>query len=118
MGRNENWMRDIIVGQEAYVEVDGIKRLGRVSDMGREENLGGYDYIAVTFYADQTRPQQRRFAPEAVMLIDPTGQRRIPQLAREPKVPARSPRINDTPSAASIAKHGIGKRARNKNANA
>jgi hypothetical protein len=82
MSRNHSWTDKIIRGQQCLVPNFG---LGRVMDFGHEANMGGYDYILVKFYADPTHPQIRRFAPEAVNLLDPTGRKRTPYKAREPK---------------------------------
>lgn len=82
MPRNHSWMDKVIRGQECIVADFGV---GRVVDFGHEPNMGGPEYISVRFYADPTHPQVRRFAPEAVNLIDPTGLILKPYKAREPK---------------------------------
>lgn len=66
----KTWKDNVIRGQQCIVEEFG---LGRVTDFGHEEHSGGYDYIAVRFYADPTHPQNRRFTPTAVKLIDPVS---------------------------------------------
>lgn len=66
----KTWQHNVIRGQQCIVENFG---LGRVTDYGHEEHLGGYDYIAVRFYADPSHPQIRRFNPDAVTLIHVLG---------------------------------------------
>lgn len=77
---HDSWKHKVILGQEAIVPHFG---LGRVTSFGDEESCGnasGFAYIEVTPYAAN---KPKRFAPEAVSLIDPTGHILLPYKARE-----------------------------------
>lgn len=93
---DSSWTDKVIRGQEAIVPGYG---LGRVMDVVSEGGIGGAEYISVQFYAEDTYRYgaggaHRRFVPEAVSLIDPTGLILTPYKAREaPK--AHSARKNE-----------------------
>lgn len=109
--KKEQWTDKVVRGQECIVPEFG---LGRVMDFGHEEHTGGFDYIAVKFYAETHTPAglYRRFAPEAVNLIDPTGLILTPYKAREAKKPLRGhsqQRKTSTPQSYAFYRTGVRK---------